>query len=40
MSRAKVIAAVLVFFALLAGASMGAVAKYGFSLELHSNAQE
>jgi hypothetical protein len=39
MRRSEVIAAVLLLVALLAGASMGAVAKHGLGFEL-SNAQQ
>jgi hypothetical protein len=40
MKRAEVIAAVLLFFALLAGASMGAIAKHGLGFELLRNVQQ
>jgi hypothetical protein len=40
MKRPEVIAAVLLFFALLAGASMGSVAKHGLGFELQRSAQQ
>jgi hypothetical protein len=40
MRRSEAIAAVLLFLALLTGASMGLVAKHGFGFELQSNAQQ
>jgi hypothetical protein len=39
MKRPEVIAAVLLFLALLAGASMGSVAKHGLGFELQGNVE-